>query len=59
MRVHLINNTCNNNYVNAKYLRALGVDAHLFMVPKADQQHNPAAEDPEIEGKFPYLDSFL
>lgn len=53
MRVHLINNTCNNNYVNTKFLRALGVDAHLFLGPNSDRQTNPAAEDPEIEGQFP------
>jgi glycosyltransferase involved in cell wall biosynthesis len=53
VRIHLINNTCNNNYINAKFLRGLGVDAHLFIGPNPDPQTNPAAEDPEIEGQFP------
>ncbi len=45
MRVHLVHNVCNNHYVLAKYLREIGVDAHLFYDPQAHWQSSPSSED--------------
>ncbi len=49
MRVNFIGNTCNNHYVLARYLRELGVDAHLYYNGKAALQCWPQSEDPELE----------
>jgi glycosyltransferase involved in cell wall biosynthesis len=48
MRVHFVGNVCNNHYVLAKFLRRIGVDAHLYYDPKEDIQNQPQAEDPEM-----------
>lgn len=53
MRVHLVSNVCNNHYVIAKYLRRLGVDAHLFYPEWGDLQMQPESEDPEIKANRP------
>lgn len=53
MRVHFIGNICNNHYVIAKYLRRIGVDAHLFFYKNASMQEQPGSEDPELLGNPP------
>lgn len=61
MRVHFIGNTCNNHYVIVKALRALGMDAHLYL-PHAHTvtpQTRPESEDPALleDGYPPWIHS--
>lgn len=53
MRVHLVSNVCNNHYVIAKFLRRIGVDAHLYYPEWGDFQMQPESEDPEIRDHRP------
>ncbi len=53
MRVNFVGNVCNTNYVNAKFLRARGVDARLFYRNDGDSQEQPSAEDPHLRDELP------
>lgn len=53
LRVHFVGNTCNNHFVLARYLRQLGVDAHLFYNRDLDPQTFPESEDPSIARERP------
>jgi glycosyltransferase involved in cell wall biosynthesis len=55
VRVHLVGNVCNSHYAIAKALRAVGVDAHVFLA-RWDQvcmQNRPESDDPELTGSYP------
>jgi glycosyltransferase involved in cell wall biosynthesis len=45
MRVALIDNMNNNFFVLARYLRDLGLDAHLFIIPGSEHKHFLPQED--------------
>lgn len=51
LRVNLYGNVCNNAYVIGKFLRALGVDAHLFL--ERGFPWLPEHEDPELASNYP------
>ncbi|MGE5499541.1 MAG: glycosyltransferase, partial [Syntrophothermus sp.] len=53
MKINILGNTCNNAYAIVKYLRQLGVDAHLFYNKTLDIQTLPQSEDPELLKNFP------
>lgn len=58
MRVALINNMNNNFFAFARYLRDLGVDAHIFIIDPLPQHFLPQADtfdDPESLSYIHYL----
>ncbi len=48
MRIHFVDNVCNDHYALVKGMRALGIDAHLFYGTGDGRQCQPEAEDPDI-----------
>lgn len=55
MRVALINNMNNNFFAFARYLRDLGVDAHLFIIDPLAKQFYPSADTFEDERSLSYI----
>lgn len=53
MRINLIGNVCNYEYVLAKYLRKKGIDAHLFIIKPYHKQYLPESDDPELANGYP------
>lgn len=54
MKLAFYGNVCNNFYTLAKALRRdLDIDAHLYLNPKADFQHRPESDDPELKKNYP------
>lgn len=51
MRINLIGNVCNYEYVLAKYLRKKGIDAHLFIIKPYHKQYLPESDDPEFRNQ--------
>ena len=51
LRVNLYGNVCNNPYVVAKFLRLVGVEAHLFL--ERGFPWLPEHDDPELERGYP------
>jgi len=52
LRLLLYGNTCNVNYVIAKYVRRAGVDTQL-LVDSTVLLHRPESEDPALRGNYP------
>ena len=49
MRVALLGNTCNNNFALMRYLRDLGVDAHLLLYSNEGIEGNNIHYSPEYD----------
>lgn len=51
LRINLYGNVSNNAYMIARFLRAAGIDAHLFL--ERGFQFLPEDDDPELHGCYP------
>ncbi len=59
MKVALIDNMNNNFFAFARYLRDLGVDAHLYLIPNSKYEHfNPKADTFEDVQKMDWIHTF-
>lgn len=54
MRVNFVGNLANNHYVLARFLREIGVDAHLFYDARRSIHEQPSSEDPELATRTPH-----
>lgn len=58
IKVALINNMNNNFFAFSRYLRDLGIDAHVFVNPDAPPHFNPQYDTFEDVSKLPWLHTF-
>jgi len=59
MKVALIDNMNNNFFAFGRYLRDLGVDAHLYLIPNSKYEHFlPQADTFEDVSKFDWIHNF-